>query len=504
MKYFPASKVKRKLITSGLILTMDENGSVFNQGDMLIHGNRIEKIAPYIERDDIDLIIDARDKLVIPGLINSHLHSYENLFRGLAPNLPNEIWNLYIYPPLGKLKFPPRLYYLRAILGGIEMLKHGVTSIQDNSSAWFTSNNRSIEEAYWNAYRDLGVRASIAIGLIDRSWLDSLPGLDTLLSQEIIAKLSNSSTDLWLPEDANRAIKRIERIIQEKHNPLDLFTVAIAPSAPQRCSPELLQLSMEVAEKYDLGFHTHVLESRIQSKIGKALYGKSIIQYMKDLGLLKPRTSLVHAVWVSDYDIELIAESGSSIVHCPTSNLRLGSGIMPYQKLKAAGIPIGLGADGAASSDSQDMFDIMYVAALIHTGCYSNYRDWPSSNDILRMATTNNARCIWRQKHLGCLTPGMLADCVLLDLKHLAFTPLHNVQNQLVYSKPSRAVSMVMIDGEIVVENGHLTLIDEDNLLEEVRDYQDFIKSNIEDAQEESLVLLPYLNRLYEILTDQE
>ena len=243
------------------------------------------------------------------------------------------------------------------------------------------------------------------------------------------------------------------------------------------------------------------LRLRIQSKIGQVLYGKSIVQFMNELGLLKPRTSLVHAVWVSDDDIELLGRSGCSVVHCPTSNLRLGSGIMPYRKLKAAGIPIGLGADGAASSDSQAMFDIMYVAALIHSGNDPEYRYWPLSDDVLRMATANNARCIWRQNELGYLARGMLADLILLDLNHIAFTPLHNIQNQLVFSKPADAVSMVIIDGKIVVENGQMSLVNEQDLLDEVRDYQDLIKSIIEDAHEESLVLLPFLNQLYEIST---
>lgn len=493
----PYSVSTKKLITGGSVLTLDKDGSIFDNHDILIDGNKIEKIAPNINRDGITQIIDARNKLVMPGLINAHLHSYENLFRGLTRNLPNELWNLYVYPPIGSLKFPPRLYYLRAILGGMEMLKKGVTTIQDNSSGWFAVGDRIVEDAYWNAYSDLGVRASVAVGLIDRSWLDSIPGLKSLLPENLISTLSDYSTHLWTPKEAVAVIDHCEKVIRERHNPSGRLTVAIAPSAPQRCSSQLLEMSMDLAEKYDLGFQSHVLETRIQSRSGEFFYGTSIIKYLDELGLLQPRTSLVHAVWVTDADIQLLARSNCSVIHCPTSNLRLGSGVMPYKKLKAADIPIGLGADGAASSDSQSMFDIMYVAGLIHSANDPDYSTWPLSEDILRMATTNNARCIWRQNELGCLAPGMLADIILLDMKHISFTPLHNIYNQLVFSKPEGAVTMVLVDGEIVVENGRLINVNEEDLLDEVREYQEYIKSQILEAQGESLMLLPFIDQLY-------
>jgi len=493
------------VLKNGYILTLDEDDTILESGDVLIEGDQVKQIAASIDPHQVnaDRVIDASHMLVMPGLINAHVHSYENLFRGIGPSLPNELWNLRVYPPVGGIKFTPRLYYLRAMLGALEMVKGGVTTIQDNSKGWFSSGDPEVESAYWSAYRDLGVRICVAVGLLDRTWLESIPYLQELLPPDLARRLAEETALAWAPQPAQKLIADCEAVIKKWHQPSGRFTISVAPLTPQGCSDELMVLCMELAEKYDLTFHIHVLETRIQRLLARRLYGTSTVRYLHALGLLRPRMSMVHAIWVTDDDIQLMADNDCCVIHCPLSNLRMGSGITPLSKLRNVGIAVGLGSDGTACNDTQSMFDVMRFAALSHNIPELDFRKWPTSDQILRMATSVNAHCMLAQDQLGSLTPGKRADVILLDLRDIGFTPLHNVKNQLVFSQNGGAVKTVIVDGEVIVENGRVLTVNEGALLEELRSYMPMLKEQYEKTQPLSDEIWPYLEQVYQKAVDQ-
>jgi cytosine/adenosine deaminase-related metal-dependent hydrolase len=191
------------------------------------------------------------------------------------------------------------------------------------------------------------------------------------------------------------------------------------------------------------------------------------------------------------------------VIHSPISNLRMGSGIMPLRKLKTAGITLGLASDGMACNDTQSMFDVMRFGALLHTVSRSDYRSWPTSREILRMATSGNARCMLAQNEIGSLLPGKRADVILLDLKTINFTPLHNLENQLVFTQPEGSVDTVIVDGEVIVEDGQVLTVDEGALLDEVRTYASMVDRDRREALPLSNRIWPYMDQVYQMAVDK-
>jgi cytosine/adenosine deaminase-related metal-dependent hydrolase len=214
----------------------------------------------------------------------------------------------------------------------------------------------------------------------------------------------------------------------------------------------------------------HLVETKVQAMVCFELYGKSATAAMKERGLLGPEVSLAHSVWLDDADLDTLAESNSRVVHNPASNLRIGSGFAPIIEMLERGITVALGTDGSASSDNQIMFDAMKLAGLIHNLRSTDHRRWPSSRDVVRMATANGAAALGMEGDLGELRPGKLADIALLDTKTLLFTPFNDAFRHLCYAENGSSVHSVIVDGRLVVEGGRVLTADEETIAEEARD----------------------------------
>ena len=261
----------------------------------------------------------------------------------------------------------------------------------------------------------------------------------------------------------------VRRAIARHHDKNERLRFVIAPSGPQRCTEDLLTGALELAHEHDTAYHTHVLETKMQAVTGEEHYGKSLIRHMHDIGILGERTTIAHAVWVSDEDIALMADAGCSVVHNPISNLKLGSGIAPYRKLLDAGINLALGSDAPSASDTPRMFDVMKFAGLIHKVATPDYTRWPRAAEIVRAATINGARSAALGAKVGSLEAGKKADLLILDLRSLNFTPLNDIDMHLVYCEDGRSVETVMVAGEIVVEDGRVLTCDEAEITQEFR-----------------------------------
>ena len=342
------------LIKNGTVLTLDQNDRTLAVGDVLIEGDRIAAVGENLPGGAVDRVIDAHGQLVMPGLNVAHAHSFAQLFKGVFDGLPLDVWILDTNaPPLGWLA-SPRQFYLRTVLGAIDLIRHGATTLWDDM---FLTPDK--QDCLFEAYLESGIRTVLTATMYDRIFPDRTVFLRERLPEEYIGPLSTEkliSPDAWM--------KASEEVIHKWHGHAGRLNFSISVAWPQGSSDELLVKSAALAEKYNLPFVTHVLETKMQQVTGEVFYGKSIVRRLYDLGILSPRASIVHGIWITDEDIELLAKTHTTVLHNPGSNLILGSGAMPMRKLQDAGVNIALGVDEGIQT-RWDPFEMMRIAMCI-------------------------------------------------------------------------------------------------------------------------------------------
>jgi 5-methylthioadenosine/S-adenosylhomocysteine deaminase len=445
------------LIRNALIVAMNDANDVIDRGSIVVDGNRIAYVGPTesMPAGPFDRTIDADRLIAMPGMINAHCHSPANLVRGLMPSKPLEIWRAYYRASLRGMRDED--FYASALLGGMEMLKNGATTVLDHffgdQACRFMGAGAAI-----HAMRDLGLRHVVALTLSDKNYEETIPLGETAGLAGEIRRMSASearTTEAWLDE--------CEAFIETFHAPEKLTTACPGPSAVQRCTDELLSRSAKMARERSLPMHIHLAETKAQAVMGQQIYGTSLLKHLDSIGILAANLSLAHSIWIEDSDVELFASRGATAVHNPASNLRIGSGLAPVKRFISAGVNVGLGTDGSASNDGQNMFDAMRLAVLIHNQPGTDFNHWVTPVQALSMATRNGARAFGLDA--GALASGKLADIVLLRCDTPAFTPLNDVTSQLVFCENGSSVDSVIANGEIVVEEGRLTKVDEMEVL---------------------------------------
>jgi 5-methylthioadenosine/S-adenosylhomocysteine deaminase len=403
--------------------------------------------------------VDCTRFAVVPGMINAHAHSNENWFRGLWDNLPLEPWMLFSYPVLAAPAQSADEIYVRTLLGGIEMLRSGATCVVD-----FLYDTEEALEPVVRAYRDLGLRALVAIGMSDRAYHETVVLDEGLVSRRLIDRLERGRPPSWdeWQDVARRAVERF-------HRPEEGISICLAPSGPQRCTDELLTGCSALADELDLMIHIHVLETRMQALSGQQMYGRTLPEHMDAIGFLSPRVCFAHGIWLAASDIELVRDRGVTVVHNPVSNMKLGSGIAPVPELLRHGVNVALGTDGMCSNDGNDMFATLKTAALLHKLWEVDYEQWLGAEETWALATTGGATAAGDPSGLGAIEAGRRADLVLLDLHSLVFTPLNDPLKQLVLGSTTLSVSSVLVGGEWRLRDGHITGVDEAAVLAEGR-----------------------------------
>jgi 5-methylthioadenosine/S-adenosylhomocysteine deaminase len=448
----------KTLIRNALIVTMNDQNEVVDKGAIVIEGNRMIFVGPaqWMPDGPFDKTIEASRLIAIPGMVNAHCHSPANLVRGMMPSKPLEIWRAYYRASLRDMREED--FYASALLGGMEMLKNGATMVLDHFAGSVACRFMGAGAAI-QAMRDLGLRHVAALTVTDKSYEDTIPlgRTDTSLNDEI-KRMSASEA-----KSTRACLDECEEFIATFHAPDKLTTACPGPSAVQRCTDELLQGCAEISRKKNLPLHIHLAETKAQQVQGDTIYGHSLLQHLESLGVVGTNLSCAHSIWIDDSDIDLFARRGATPVHNPTSNLRIGSGLAKVKEFLAAGVNVGLGTDGAASNDGQNMFDAVRLAALIHNHAGSDFNQWVVPAQALAMATHNGARAFGLDA--GVIAPGKLADLVLLRRDTPAYRPLNDVVNQIVFCENGSNVDTVIVDGEVVVENGRLTKVDEMEVL---------------------------------------
>jgi cytosine/adenosine deaminase-related metal-dependent hydrolase len=247
-----------------------------------------------------------------------------------------------------------------------------------------------------------------------------------------------------------------------------LLRVFPAPSNPSRCSDALLLACEELARRRNLGVHTHLLETEVQTHIARSRYGTTMVKHMERLGLLSPRLSCAHTIWIGEDDIALLAERGVTVVHNPESNLKVGAGFMPLPAMRRHGLRVALGTDGASTNDNLVLHEAMRLAAILHRPNEERSR-WTRAEDVLDMATGAGAAALQCAGSLGRIAAGQSADLVLYDLAKARWTPCNDPAQQLVFAENGDSVHTVLVAGRAVVDKGRVVGVDVDALLAEAR-----------------------------------
>jgi cytosine/adenosine deaminase-related metal-dependent hydrolase len=476
-----------KLIANGWIWRGAATGRIPVPENILIEGGRIVAVGLAPAPEGVE-VIDAAGMLVMPGLVNAHFHSPVNHMKGRLPSLPLELFMLYESPSLEILRPSPREAYVRTLLACMEMLRSGVTAVQDD--AFFVPHPEpAIIDAVAQAYEDSGIRARLALDQSNLPELAKLPYIGALLSpdqREALARPPAFGTvDLLACYD--HLIDRWNGAAGGR------VRAAVSCSAPQRVSSDYAAGLQRLSERHDLPFYVHILETRTQRAFGEErLGGRSLVRLADELGILTPHANVIHAIWVDDADLDLIATRGAAVAHNPISNLRLGSGVMRFRAIRDRGIPVALGTDEAIADDAVNMWAVAKMTGLIHNIGHPDYATWPTALEVLDCLIAGGHLAM-RNSGIGAIAPGQIADLCLVDLDTLAFTPLNDLHRQLVYCETGSSVRLTMVAGRVVFADGAVTTLDEAALRAEART----IAADRREALEAAAALVEPLRSAY-------
>ncbi len=425
--------MKCDLIVKGkYILPIDEKLTVIKDGFVAVLKNKIaavgkvEKIKNYQAKE----FIDADNSIIMPGLINTHTHAAMAYFRGLADDLPLDIWlNRHIWP--AEAKYVNAEFVKRAgELACLEMLKAGVTSYND----MYFFGQAMAEPAIKS-----NLRAFIGISILDF-------------------------------KNPEAGIKEAIALAKEYKNN-EFIKIILAPHAIYTCSKDNLLKIKAVTEAEDLRIHIHVSETKKEVEDSEKAYGKTPVEYLDELGLLSEKLTAAHSVWLSDNDLKIYKNRGVRVAHCPISNMKLASGAAPLKQMMELGITVGLGTDGAASNNTLDLFSDMRACALLHK--VNNYDPTAiSAKEIVKMATIDGAKVLGEEKEIGSLEIGKKADIITINLDKPHLTPIYDPYSHLIYCVNGEDVENVIVNGKIIMKNREVKTLDEEKILKQAGEFK--------------------------------
>lgn len=433
------------IIRNGIILTINPSGQIINKGSIAIEKNIIIAIDS-IENIDIeyfsDEIIDADEKIVMPGLINCHTHLPMSLYRGIADDMQLKEWLYdYIFPAEAEFSTANNIS-IATQLAVLEMIKSGTTCFND--MYYF-------EDEIAQAATKIGIRGVISESLID------YPAPNA--------------------KNYKEAYRYTEMLIEKYHND-ELIKVAVAAHAPYSCSVELLKEARKLSIKHNLNFNIHVAESKWEIKTIKKLYNLTPVQHLENIGILGEGFVFAHGVWLNNDDIEIVAKHNIAIAHCPECNMKLSSGVAPISKLLENNCNVGLGTDGVASNNNLNMFEEMKAMTLL-AKLSSNDSSTINAQKSVQIATIDAAKCLRMDNLIGSLEVGKLADIIIIDNKKPNNVPQYNIYSSLVYSISGSDVTDVIINGKIILKNNSFLNINEDIIFNKINKIAQKIKKKI-------------------------
>ena len=429
-----------------LVATMDDERRRIPDGYVLVDGRTIAAVGAGTP-PAADRVVDARGKVILPGLVNTHHHLPQTLTRNVprVQQAPLFTWLTELYEIWRGTTADAVDAAARVGLG--ELLLTGCTTTTDHLYLFPRGEDRLIDVEI-AAARDLGIRFQPTRGSMSRG--KSQGGLPP--------------DDVVQDEDTILADSR--RLIREHHDPRPgaMTRIALAPCSPFSVTDDLMRRTADLAREHGVRLHTHLAETRDEDAYCREMYGCRPVEYLRRLGWLGKDVWLAHCVHVDAEEARLFGETGTGVAHCPSSNFRLGSGIAPVRALLDAGAPVGLGVDGSASNDSSNMLAEARQALLAHRGDPDPAR-WITAEEALWMATRGGAACLGRDD-IGALAPGKAADLILVETRRLSYAgAASDILAALVFTPFPEPVDTAMVDGRIVVDGGELVGVDVEALV---------------------------------------
>jgi 5-methylthioadenosine/S-adenosylhomocysteine deaminase len=453
------------IVAGGRLLVEDDGGAhrLSPPVDIHVRDGVIASIAPHNSaRPVAGDAVSVDGMLVAPGLVNGHTHSHEILHKGRYENLPLEVWMHYVRPPFVTAPLTAEEIYLRTLLSAIEMLRGGATTVVDDVNHFPLLRGDHID-AVFRAYDDAGVRALVSVSLFDQPFFRALPFIEDEMTPDMLARLSAGAVP------ARDTLLRLAAELLARRPPgRGRVGFIVAPSAPQRCTDGFLAALLGLAHQENAPAIIHVHETRLQAVTACLAYGKTMIAHLDDLGLLGPRLSVIHGVWLTPDDVTRLARTGTTLQHNPVSNLMLGSGLAPVRALLRSGVNISLGSDGCGSCTSANMLSVVGAAAMVHSLRGADPEDWISAREAWRMGTVNGARALGL--NTGRVESGYCADLVCYRLDGAAYTPLNDPLRQLVFGERGQGIDTVIVDGRVVMRGGRVRTVNEADVFARVRE----------------------------------
>ena len=426
------------LIKNAIIL--DPEKDINAKKDLLIKDDLIYKIDEEIAQDNVDKIIDAKDKILLPGFVNTHTHLSMALFRGLADDLSLDEWlNDNIWPMEANLN--EYYCYIGALLGAVELIKSGTTTFSD-MYFYMEDVAKAVEES--------GIRAVLSYGMID-----------------------------FGDEEKRKAeIEKNMNLFKNCHNTADgRIKVFFGPHSPYTASEELLKEVRKLADENNIKIHIHVSETHKEIDDVSAEKGLRPFEYLDSIGFLGPDVLCAHCVWLSDEEIEIIKKHDVKISHNPCSNMKLASGIAPVKKLLDNDICVAIGTDGASSNNNLDIIEELKTASLLQKVSTLD-PEALNSDEALAMGTIEGAKALGLDDEIGTIEVGKKADLILIDTNNANMIPdSSKLSSNIIYAANGFNVDTTICNGQILMENRQLTTLDEQDIYKKAKEAIDELKA---------------------------
>jgi 5-methylthioadenosine/S-adenosylhomocysteine deaminase len=426
------------LLTHGYLVTMDSQMSLYASGAVAIKDNLISAVGPATEIEAIyeaANIIDCHDCIISPGLINAHTHASMTLLRGLADDLRLDVWLYGYMMPVEREFVDQNFSYIGALLACAEMIRSGVTTFCD---------------MYYH-------ESEVARATVEA-------GMRAVLAQTILKFPSPDATNY------DESLDYCRHFIEQWLNH-SLIIPAVGPHAPYTATPDMLKNSVALATEFDVPLHIHVAETALEQDNSRTQYGVTVVPWLEKYDLFKAKVIAAHCVHLAESEMQTMYQGRAGIAHCPSSNLKLASGVAPIQKMVNLGLHVGIGTDGPASNNDLDMFEETRLAAFLQKGIFGDPTLLPAKT-AWALATVEGARALHIDHLTGSLEPGKRADIAIISTAHTHQKPHFGrdpeaVYAQLVYATKATDVRDVIVDGKVLMRNWTLLTLDEPEILEE-------------------------------------
>jgi 5-methylthioadenosine/S-adenosylhomocysteine deaminase len=432
---------RRLIIEGGTLLPLTDKREVLQDATVIVEDGVIAEITR--QKHYAVRTLDARERLVMPGLVNAHTHLYQVLLRGMWDDIPLIPWLKNIYGAGGVLQ--PEDFHTGGVLGCVESIASGVTTVCDH---FFLNRTHEQIQACIDGMKASGVRAVVARAIMDAGKLPPP----------------------CVKEEPADALAHVEQLLKRYADDLSsgMLRLMVGPNTPPlNASSGLIKQVVDFAKKNQIGISTHVGESREIVEQCKDECGLGVVEYLDALGLVRPDAIMAHCVHISPAEIEILAARGASVAHNPVSNCMLGDGIAPVSEMVAAGVNVALGTDGAASNHTQDMFEVMKTTSLLQR-VRTGRPDVLDPYDILRMATYNGAKALGLGDKIGTIEVGKRADIILVNPFGAPHgVAMHNVLSHLVHTLKASDVETTIVDGEILMQERKFIFLDEKRIMRE-------------------------------------